>query len=51
MSDLKVYVLICDGEAKGVYPSSQLALKVALKLFQDDDFTINECVMYRDDKN
>lgn len=45
----KVYVLVYDGDALGVYPSSQLALKEALKL-DDEDFTINECVFFKDNK-
>jgi len=45
---MKVYVLIIDGDAIGVYLTQEHALKIALKHYEDEDFTISQCSLWND---
>ena len=43
MSTTKVYVLVFDGDAWGVYPTYEAALEAGNKAFGDKYFMVSEC--------
>jgi hypothetical protein len=45
---MKVYVLIVEGDAIGVYLTREHAIKVALKHFEGEDFMISHCDLWND---
>jgi hypothetical protein len=47
--EMKVYVLIVDGDALGAYLTREHAMKVALtKLNENEDFTISQCDLWKE---
>jgi hypothetical protein len=43
MDNTKVYVLVFDGDAWGVYSTYESALNVGVKAFGDKNFMVSEC--------